>query len=303
MFATRHPFAAEICGRGSSGVYQYYTGVERRAHHDARGTAGARRRHARGPHVLVAAGRGDAARWRPSPRTRPARARCARLSRDFGIFRFHEKFHDHVPDAAHAEDARLGRAPRRDPPRRPLAYGPRNVRVLRVLARGLVARVQVRLAHARRRGGARPRALRVRGSPRRAPRRLYRNGPALTEQGGVEYKHMLDGDAVYRFEFEDGTKETSRVPLRRTCAPGRLPRAGRHTRPGAGFAAASSRRTRSTRQKNLANTNGWGGGYAPARPVAQARVPGCLGGTTWRASWRRACSCRPGCRRAERALG
>ena len=70
----------------------------------------ARRRHARGPHVLVAAGRGDAGRWRPSPRTRPARARCARLSRDFGIFRFHEKFHDHVPDAAHAEDARLGRA-------------------------------------------------------------------------------------------------------------------------------------------------------------------------------------------------
>jgi hypothetical protein len=31
---------------------------------------------------------------------------------------------------------------------------------------------------------------------------LYRNGPALFERGGVEYKHMLDGDGmVCRFEF------------------------------------------------------------------------------------------------------
>ena len=108
---------------------------------------------------------------------------------------------------------------------------------------------------------------------------LYRNGPALFERGGVEYKHMLDGDGmVCRFEFGDGDEgETSRVSFAsrfvRTEAFTEEAAEDATTRRGpvgpGGFAANAF----DLRQKNLANTNvlAWGGRvyalYEAGRPV------------------------------------
>ena len=132
---------------------------------------------------------------------------------------------------------------------------------------------------------------------------LYRNGPALFERGGVEYKHMLDGDGmVCRFEFGDGDEGEPGRPDAREKNASRVSFASRFVRTEAfteeaaedattrrgpfgtaragGFAANAF----DLRQKNLANTNvlAWGGRvyalYEAGRPVRLEPVSlRCLG--------------------------
>ena len=117
---------------------------------------------------------------------------------------------------------------------------------------------------------------------------LYRNGPALFERGGVEYKHMLDGDGmVCRFEFlsDDGDEYDATSPPRvafasrfvRTEAFVEESLANATTRRGpfgTGRAGGFVNNAFDLRQKNLANTNvlAWGDRvyalYEAGRPVA-----------------------------------
>jgi all-trans-8'-apo-beta-carotenal 15,15'-oxygenase len=119
---------------------------------------------------------------------------------------------------------------------------------------------------------------------------LYRNGPALFTRGGVEYKHMLDGDGmVLRFAFGVGNDvaftsrfvrtdeftEESFVDATTRRGPFGTPKPG-------GFSGNAF----DLRQKNLANTNilAWGGKiyalYEAGRPVELDPVSlACLGET------------------------
>ena len=119
---------------------------------------------------------------------------------------------------------------------------------------------------------------------------LYRNGPALFKRGGMEYKHMLDGDGmVLRFKFDESDQNkvgfTSRfVRTEEFCEESECNVTTRRGPFGTSKPGGALQNAFDLRQKNLANTNilAWGGKiyalYEAGRPVEiDAVTLKCLG--------------------------